>query len=262
MITATIQNKDYLLPQTWNELTNEQLCFLHETVQNETTVQEVKTKILFFCLGISYDFRGNMRLDKKKCPLLTEDIYIASQTFNFLFREEENKHYLNIGLTRCPFPTTKELPNIENMLGGGDALTDITYGQFIYLLSFDQIRRENEKAKFDFLTCLFRPKDKEFDVEKVDPKQFEKLSAQQIQLLEWYWIGSLEFLADKFPRTFSDGDNNHTSTSIYDSQERLLDMVCDGDIVRKQASKREKLYNVLSTIEYLLEKRENEVQPH
>ena len=135
------------LPGTWDEMTAEQLCFLANILNSKSTAQEAKVKMLLFCLSarIRRYQKANgtgyaVSLPKDRIWITAEQLAALSTIFDFLFQETEKGIELDIRLTRNPFPVYKG-KDIE-LYGPEDGLTNISYGQFIMLQTWQQRMRQ------------------------------------------------------------------------------------------------------------------------
>ena len=79
-------------------------------------------------------------------------------------------------------------------------------------------------------------------------------------VMRWYNIGSLRFIAEKFPRLFSggDGSDNSDPRTLFDAQQRIIDELAGGDVTKKEQVRRSPLYDVLYTLEMAIERRDKE----
>lgn len=255
-----IENKIFELPESMNEMTRKQLIFLAHLVAADVPIQDVKVKILFFCL--------EARVRRMKVPhywrvsvqgqiygFTSEEVVEMSQAFNFLFTEPDanGNCFLDDRLTYPPIDFIRS--GRRKLFLPGEALTECTYNQYIYLQTFDVMKESNPEAIYNFLACMFRERDKPFNPDNLHTRAVCKLTKEQIILILWYWIGSCRYIADKFPRIFPAADAG-SSGNPYDGQQRLLDYMTKADAAKKEEYKRMKLYDVLYSLDYMLETEE------
>ena len=123
-----IGKRSFDLPGDWNEMTSAQLCFLSVVLTGKCSVQEVKVKMLLYCLNarvcsvhgltsrVNVPGVGRVSIDPE------EMVYLSS-VFDFLFDGND----LTFGLWRNPFPVFKQKRLV--LYGPDDGLTNISYGQ-------------------------------------------------------------------------------------------------------------------------------------
>lgn len=250
MIKVIIDKKEFFLPESWNEMSTVQLEYLTELLVDPLSATEVKVKLLLHILGISHDWRGAMRLGRKRCPIVTEDVYVASQVFDFLFaKNEEGQEYLHPTLTRCPY---EDLPTVVGATPPGNALSGINYQQYIYALSYSEMLLKEPRAIHPLIESLYTKNAPHLRVGGDVPTA--GLSVAQCYVIRWYWQGSMLYLADRFPKLFApSGGGSSQHFNSYEAQEQLLDMMTQGDASRKESYKRLPLYSVLYSLNYIYE---------
>lgn len=264
MRKITIKDIDYLVPGTWDEMTAEQLCFLANILNSKSTAQEAKVKMLLFCLSarIRRYQKANgtgyaVSLPKDRIWITAEQLAALSTIFDFLFQETEKGIELDIRLTRNPFPVYKG-KDIE-LYGPEDGLTNISYGQFIMLQTWQQrMRQDFFEALDNFLSIIW--KDGSFSIrEDGDPAWFRNVEPIVKTVMFWYYLGSMNFIQAKFSRVFSSG-GNEAPWDIFDTQQRIVDEMASGDVTKKEQVKQSLLYDALYTLEVAIEKEEKKKQ--
>ena len=265
MIQLHIDEQVFRLPESMDEMTRAQLTFLSRLVETDAPVQEIKVKMLFFCIDarvMRMKAPGYFRVKtrNKLFALTAGQIADASRAFDYLFTEpdEKGRCFLDIRLTVNPFPVVRLLG--KRFTSPAQAMTDITYDQYIYLQTYDVMKEQRPEAIFAMMGCLFRSDMKKFDPEDLNIKRMKMLPERTVILMLWFWTGSCRFVASKFPRIFNGSGSDGGTHNPYDSQQRLLDYVAKADPQKKQAYKRDLLYNVLYSLDYMLEtseKKEN-----
>jgi hypothetical protein len=131
------------------------------------------------------------------------------------------------------------------------------YNQYIYLQTYDVMQKNKPNAIYAWLGCMFRRNKAVFDPEDLNLDMMKKIRPEVIVLTLWYWIGSCRFIADKFPRIFS-GDGESSEGNPYDGQQNLLDFIAKGDPEKKRSYKKDLLYDILFSLDYLLAEREKD----
>ncbi|RHJ83543.1 hypothetical protein [Parabacteroides sp. AM08-6] len=263
MRKISIGKKDYTVPGDWNEFTAEQLCFLATVLNTRCTGQEVKLKLLLFCLEARVrrykraDGNGfSLVLPGGNVWLTPTQLSVLSTVFDFLFSETGKGVELDIRLTRNPFPI--HVTNKMTLVGPDDALTNISYGQFIMLQSWQQqMKQDFEKALDSFLSVIW--KDGMFTTcDDGKAVWFRDVEPAVKMVMFWYFIGSMRFIQEKFPRVFPGGEGD--GYDVFDMQQRIVDEMASGDVTKKDLVKQSLLYDALYTLEMAIERDEKAKQ--
>lgn len=259
MRTLTLDKKNYAVPGDWNELTSEQLVFLALILRKQSTAQEVKLKLLLFVLNARIR-RYNQAKGEAFAVSIQRDTYYLSpeqfaalaSVFDFLFSEAENGQVqLDIQLTRNPWPLY--LSKSMALAGPDDALTNISYGQFIMLQSWQQQMKHDYGGSLDnFLSVIW--KDSVFTTSEDGAAVWLRDVDPNVKtVMFWYYLGSMRFIQAKFPRAFPESEGSECG-DIFDGQMRLVDEMASGDVTKKELVKSSLLYDALYTLEMALER--------
>ena len=267
MRTLTIDTREFMLPGSMNEMSYEELVWLYDLMKVSRPIQEVKIKMLLKCMkakakpmkGI-----GNYRIKVKggeEFALTSEELVLASSAFDYLFTDPDERGYCHLDnrLTKAPVERV--------MLAGrwyytcGDAMTDVLYDQYIHLQTYDSYqdgKKINTEAQQHWLACMLRRNVRIFEADDLDVKVMRHVKPELAGLLYWYYTGSARYIADRFPRLFGADGGSDAAGNVYDGQQRLLDFMAKADPEKKAAYKRDKLYNVLYSLDYMLEQAEKD----
>lgn len=259
MRTITIANKNIEVPSAWNELLDAQLRLLACLVMEAYSLQEVKLKLLLFCIGARVR-RANeqvsdvwaLALGSKTVFLSVSELEEMGRMFDFLFDTEGR---LDVRLTRTPF-FRLETPRMM-LMGPEDGLTNVSYGQFVQAQTLlPLVQADFDSHINDFLCVLW--KDLRFEpTEDGAPEWLYGVPDSEKRVMLWYYIGSLRFIAEKFPRLFSGGEAA-TDENPFDAQQRIIDELAGGDVTKKEQVRRSPLFDVLYTLEMAIERRDKE----
>jgi len=217
-------------------------------------------KMLFCCLGAKVKRMKNagyyrIRIDKYIFAMTVEQVAEVSGAFDFLFTDpdKEGRCFFDCRLTVNPFP--KVYTGRGMQVGPADALTDICYNRYIYLETYHSVMENKPEAVYAFLGCLFLRDKGTFNPTDLRLEIMRKLKPEVVILMCWFYLGSIRFIADKFPRIFS-GDGEVSTGSAYDGQQKLMDFIAKGDPAKKRNNKEDNLYDILYSLDYMLEKEE------
>ena len=258
MKKVKIGNQNFNFPSSWNEMTVEQLCFLAKILKGQVTTTEIKLKMALFSIGArvrryhrAYGDGYAILLAKKNIYLETDQFIQLSSIFDFILK---NENELDIKLTKNPFP--KITVGKKVLYGPEDGLTNISYGQFIMLQTW-QHRMTNDFNKYidDFLAVIWKP-DK-FNASDVgDSSLLHYMLDNCIKtVMCWYYFGSINFISEKFPRIFPGNDAEQTQ-DVFAMQQRIVDEMAGGDVTKKDMVKQCLLYDALFTMDMAMEREE------
>lgn len=257
MRTITFDKEIYYAPGEWNEFTAEQLIFLSLLVSKECTAQEVKLKLLLFCLSArirrymaAHGEHFNIKIGKKSYFLTAAQLTGLCEVFDFLFVETtKGSVTLNIKLTRNPFRKIQSGKII--LFGPDDGLTDISYGQFIMLQAYQQQMAVDWNYIDQFLSVIY--KENGFTTKAEGNPEFMKAIQPDIKtVLFWFYLGSVNFIVEKFMKVFS--SDGIIQSDVFDNQMRIVDALANGDVTKKEQVKESLLYDALYTMEIGAEK--------
>lgn len=259
MKTITIENESFQIAGEWNELTPEQLVFLSITMSGPVTPDSVKLKLLMYSLGAKFrryetarqGVMYHLRIGSGSYFLNSLQLCDMAHAFDWLFKQNEDESYsLDVKLTKNPFP---EIVTKQNILyGPGDALTNISYGQFVMLQSYQVLLGTDADGLYKFLSIIYKPG--KFDnTEDGNPSLLKEVNPNVLRVLIWFYIGSMEFIRNKFPNVFSGGSEDSGAGNVFDNQMRVVDALAGGDVTKKDQVKSAFMYDALYTLEIGIE---------
>lgn len=261
MRTITIANKKIEVPSAWNELLDAQLRLLACLVMEAYSLQEVKLKLLLFCIGARVRRANEQVSDVWALDLGSKTVFLSAaeleemgRMLDFLFDTEGR---LDVRLTRTPF-FRLETPRMM-LMGPEDGLTNVSYGQFVQAQTLlPLVQADFDSHINDFLCVLW--KDLRFEpTEDGAPEWLYGVPDSEKRVMLWYYIGSMRFIAEKFPRLFSGGESS-TDENPFEAHQRIIDELAGGDVTKKEQVRRSPLFDALYTLEMAIERREKEKQ--
>lgn len=247
-------NEDiYHLPGTWDELSTDQLCHIIKLVLKQLSAEEIKLKMLLYCIKgrveiytpTPAEMYFRLKVGKSRYDLSAEELYAISDIFSYLFIAHEGKLSINPLRTINPFPELKIRG--KKYIGAERGMHNITYGQLVLLLTHFQSIQTNPEAINDFIAVLYQD---------CSSAMAAKLPTITKTAILWYYLGSMEFIANKFPITFS-GDGK-SSGNVFDSQQRAIDTLAGNDMTKKETVRNGLLYDALYTMEIAAENAEKQ----
>jgi len=264
LVETTGKEFTFELPKGMDEMTVKQLEFLSKLLERADPVQEIKTKMLLFCMGARLkrkrrkDTYYRVRAKRRTFKMSADNFVQAVSVFDYLFTEDKDGNsFLDNRLTICPYPVIRIFG--LRFYPPAQALTDIVYDRYVHLETYFERMQQEPKMIYPFLGTLLRPKEKQFDKNRLFLSLMRFVQPRKIILLTWFFIGSMRFIRDKFPKVFSaSGKGTGKSTNLYDSQQLLLDFIAKADPDKKIRLKYTNLYEVLYSLNYIMEQAEQE----
>jgi len=237
---------EYLLPGEWDELAPDQLLFLIDLVNRNISAEEIKLKMFLFCIKgrirrINIDLSYHVIINKKKhFDLSTEELHALSEIFDYLFIYDPDLR-INPQLVNNPFPVIRV--GWVKLYGPADGLTDFSYQQFMEL---QVAHSEAGNDMNSFLSSLYRRKNgKQSRWFCLVPKK------KKIAIL-WFYLGCMNFFAEKFPLVFS----GNSANDVIDGQMRIVDALAKNDVTKKEPVRKSDLYEALYTMQIAAEENE------
>ncbi|MDU1893061.1 MAG: hypothetical protein E6767_20485 [Dysgonomonas sp.] len=243
----------YLLPGEWDELTADQLLFLIELVNKNISAEEIKLKLLLFCLkgrirkdNIDMSFR--LKIGRKYFDLSAEELHAVSEIFEYLFTRDENIR-INPLLVKNPFPAIRI--GWIKLYGPADGLTDFSYQQFMEL-QIAQSETDESPEKFNlFISSMYKRRNGK------QSKWFRFVSRKKKIAILWFYLGCINFFQERFPLVFS----GESAADIVDGQMRIVDALAKNDVTKKALVRNSDLYEALYTMQIAAEESEKLRKP-
>ncbi len=258
MRTIQIDNNTYEVPGDWNEMTNDQLLFLALLFKQERTAQEVKLQLLLFSLKAQIKRYTRAQGDGCKVTIQGKTFYLLPEAFaglsagfDFLFKEsEEGRAMLDVRLTRNPFPELVAKP--VSLFGPDDGLSNLSYGQFVMLRTWQQRLAVSPETSIDNFLAVMYKGDGFNTSEDGNPELLKGVSTEVKMVLYWFYLGSMAFIQERFPRVFPGG--SESGGDVFDGQMRLIDEMAGGDVTKKEQVKKSLLYDAIYTLDMAIER--------
>ncbi len=258
MRKLTIAGKTTEVPSEWNELLDEQLQKLANWTSEACSLPEARLKMLLYCIGARVRQANKLTRDVFALAWGSKTVYLSAaeleemgRMLDFLFDE---KGRLDVRLTRTPF-FRLETPRML-LMGPDDGLTNISYGQFVQTQSLLPLVTADFDAHINAFLCVLW-KDMRFEpIEDGDPDWFADVPSDVKRVLLWHYVGSMRFIAEKFPRLFGGGDASDDDGSPFEAHQRIIDELAGGDVTKKEQVRRSPLYDALYTLEMAIERKE------
>ncbi|MDR0799791.1 MAG: hypothetical protein LBN18_08535 [Dysgonamonadaceae bacterium] len=242
----------YAIPANWDELTVEQIIFLVNLTAKQVTIEEIKLKMLLFCMDAhvnrfkeSGQIRFIIQAGKKKYEFATKELQPVMDLFSFLFTEQKGKYLLNPLLTKNPFPTT-QCGCVNVYCNAEQGLQCLTYGEFIHLQTYFSAIPEKPESIDNFLSILYKQKNG-----CTSPALMNKMSQTVKTAIIWYYLGSMHFISEKFPRTFFGGGS--PDHNVFENQMRIVGALAGNDLTKREQVNQSLLYDALYTMEIAAE---------
>lgn len=263
MHIVRINSLVFNVPENWDELTLKQLKFLVKVTQQDVSVEELKVKMVLYCMGLHVLRRAGqlfvLRRGRRVLLLNATHICPLAQLMDYLIDEAKNdkgqplEYYIRPRLTVNHFP--KFCCKLKQFTGPDDGLFTIRFEQYIYLLTYmDAMQRSPEEI--DKVLAILWHSGKQFDIERMeqDAKVLHRLPRATKMIMFWFVSACLADFSDQFPRLFNGG--GATTRNVLDSQLRLLDTLAQGDMTKKDQVRQGILIDAFYTMDEAVRKQE------
>lgn len=250
------QSEDkYLLPGEWDDLTPSQLLFLIGLVNKNSSAEEIKLKMLLYCLhgrvvrSVHSFFR--IKIDKKRYDLTAAELHTIAEVFEYLFTGDDKAEIrINPLLCRNPFPVIRI--GFIKLYGADDGLTNLKYQDFAELQIAQASAGRNERSMDDFLALLYKRKNG-----RPAKFWFRRITKKKKVAILWFYMGCTAKLQELFPKVFS---GEQSSSSVADGQMRIIDALAKNDVTKKEMVRHADLYEALYTMQIAAEEYEKLMQ--
>ncbi|MCA0334486.1 MAG: hypothetical protein LCH44_11125 [Bacteroidetes bacterium] len=202
MINLQINNHSYDFPQSWDDLTNEQIItfwkILNDVAYDSITANEVlhiiKLRLFFQITGLNSQFIDMWKIDSAK-EFPDDHLFEIREVlslFDWLFEGQEDGKALSATLFRNPFQhingVTADGQKIK-LIGPSDSMDNLTLGELIQVFTcVERIAAGDELAKTELVATLYRPIKPDAHENDLDQRQpyirNEHLVAKRIKLIE------------------------------------------------------------------------------
>lgn len=249
MKKLTINNHDYYVPSSWDTMTKQQLLSLAKITRTCKTTMEIQLKFFLSCVGgrvMSQIGDGVyiLKIGRMKHVLFSDEITALTSAFDWLFEtNEKGESVLAPKLTTNHF---KELRSYLHVLHGpGDALDNITYNQFVWLQTYHSILDDSEPMYLDeLINIIYKTNNGKQQV-----KNIRRLHADVKTVILWYYLGTLNYLSERFPNVLNGSGDGDYAINVFDNQQRIIDSLAEGDVTKKEQVRESFLYDALYSME-------------
>jgi hypothetical protein len=251
MKKITIAGVTYCVPANWNEITTEQLvALIRLCAKQPITSAEIQLKFFLHCVYGSVKNHENgtytIKTRATRHELTADELTSVLTAFDYLFDTNDvGEQYISPKFTINHFKRVKV--GCTTLYGPDDALWDITYDQFADLQTLQSQFNDNPDVINDFINVIYKTKSGKRDVKNV-----RGMSEAVKTAILWFYLGSMNFLQEKFTKVFSGtGDAN---VNVYDYQQRIIDSLASGDVTKKMQVRESLLPDALYSMEAAAER--------
>jgi len=270
MRVLKIDEITYQLPESWNELSIDQLIYLANLTKKNINVSELKVKLLFYCLHANVFMIKRtpepvykLQIGKNSHVVSSEQVVLISNYFDFLVKSsKDDKIYIAPQLFKSPW---KQFPCgcHKSLDYPGDGLSEITLIEITYLQTLQSSFKTNYSGNLDkMIGILFRDRNKPFDSKNINKyaEDVRKASPNVKTIAYWFYVGSMDYIASQFKYVFK--NNSPSSKQIQNIFKRQLELaveLADNDVTKIEEVNKTLYYTVL----YRLDKtnRDAELKP-
>ena len=243
----TIHDSIYEVPGSWNDLSREQLHTLVKlTFREGLSTIELQLKFFLFCVGGSVRMNianglFKIRTCKSKHALFADELTTILTAFDWLYRtNEKGEHEISPKLIINHHKRIRS--GCRYLYGPGDALDNITYDQFVWLQTWQSRVKDDPSVLDELVNVIYKTKSGDQDV-----KNIKHLNHVIKTSILWFYLGTLQFLESRFPNVFT--SSGESSDSVFDSQQKIIDSLAEGDVTKKMQVRESLLYDALYSME-------------
>ena len=261
----------YSVPSEGNDLTVRQLEHLARLLlYRRLTPADIKVRMLLHCLGarLRHSYIGRrvlLCIGRESWPVDAPTMTDLSGAMDFLVRDAgKGRTVCDPMLTKQPYPTIKA--GGRELHGATDNLFSLTFGQYMYLLTYMDAASGDSMSLAHALSCVWTSGSR-FDIDRADgdAEHIRRLPLERQTVMYWFVSGSLSALADQFPRLYApasaDGSvSRRMGGNVLDHQLRLLDALAGGDMTKKDQVRDGLLMDALYTMDERVRQHEEQEQ--
>lgn len=259
MDTINIGRKSLQLPSSWDDLSTQDLEALADLSSRQLPRMTLLTLFVLRLLDLRVTSRqpdGTFTLQRlhhsarrDSLTLTAEEMHALAMTQSYILeRKKEGKGWIvSSHLIGDPYPRFMHSP--------GAALDRLSYEEFMYALYYQQQLEEDNTKLQSLLACIWHRR-KAFSPELIDrdARRITRQPWHRQQVMFWYWQGCLDFLKNRFPRIFQ--GEAKKGGNIFDEQLRVIDALAQGDMTKKDAVRKGRLYDALYSMDEALRRQE------
>jgi len=231
-----INNKSFVIPSKWNELTKKQLLYIAFLLSQKFTKEEIVVLLTMF-----FSKYGVRKISKIE-PLIFKEL---EKHYNFIF---------DIKLTVNLLP--KIFIRFKRFYGPTKALSNMTFEQFFVFSEsyFDNFTKTGSQYSLDLLIAsLYTRQQYKFEPLEVEQnaKVLKHLSLKEKYAILIFYQGNRNFLAKQFNKLFSSGDTD--SKKEYDFL-GLVELLNNKDVSKNNQIKNTNIYEIFTYLTNLKSK--------
>jgi len=246
MRTIRIDDAVYQVPGTWNEITRSQSVALSRIAsKTELTYVEMQLKFFLYCIGGSV--KKNLgsglflvKTRKGRHALSAGELSSVLAVFDYLFEEHDGVKELSPRLTVNHFKKVR--CGHVFLYGPNDALDNITYDEFVWLQTWQSRLNSEPEAVNELINVIYKTRAGKQRVANV-----RRMPEEARTVILWYYLGTLHFLERLFPHVFSGSGSGNMN--VFDNQQRVIDVLAEGDVTKKMKVRQSLLYDALYSME-------------
>lgn len=280
MAELFLNNDKYILPESWDELTELQLLRIADLSMLNLSPYEFRLYLLVAILDftvpqeMAYSVNNERcyRMRSKKITYLISEVDLAYTCINslgFLFTERNvgDDVVLDIDCKLSKSLITSIKVNGEDWIAPGDALNNIIYEEYIRALisASEFTNTHNPSDLHKLIATLYRPAKNDgsantgdmripfndFAVEE-NAKKLNKLPEYVKIAILLQFNGALYSIAQTFKDAFKKGSGKASAKNIFLQQLDIVDNLAYHKIPEKEQIRKTQLYDVLHTLNNLI----------
>ena len=278
MVKIQIDNDVYTIPERWSEMSTDEMLYLAKLTTEDLPEQQIKLFMLLHHLKAHVgrhrkiygeDFKVmigkepenvKFRIGRRKYLLSPEEINELSALYGFLFTRKKEK-YSNAWYTIITpeFPDINPFPkftlHFRTFTGPSEYFFNICFEQFMFLQTYLDHMADDPEAINGVLACLWHT-GKKWNAHRIekDARILKHLSPAKKMVMYWFITSCMQSWSDNYPRIFC--GEGKAINGVFDSQQRLLNMLANGDITKKPEIRESNIMDAFYTIDEAMRAKE------
>ena len=270
MRTLKLDNTEFKIPKSWNEVSPETLVFIAALCENGIPKQELLVKTFLFDNQLKVIPNNNRNLlsvshGKTEFVLTSDILNQLANCYSFLLKDNTDGNYHLNPILIKPLPSF----NINGITyySPADALTNISLHEFIFCETYFHHYTVKDSSKYlDLLIAtIYRPERENYKPEYGDRRaifndfvindraaKIESLPTTQKQVIKWFYEGSCAHLHKKFPHVFNTGSSASGSNDVFEGFIKLVNVLASNDITKTDKVRESNLYEALINFEEMI----------
>ena len=266
MTTMHILGIRVSVPESWDELTHKQLRYLVDQSKLKISPEELKLSMFLYCIGArvlrsNADGLYKLRIGWHRALYTNaETLANLSESMTFLIEpateqdEKRPRFYLSPKFVNAPF-AGGFLLHLRWFRAPKYLLSDALFEQFLTLSTYAPYI--DQPNAMPFLAAAMYHTGSTFKGSRhlSDAGALAYLPEWKLVVMYWFWLSSLRWMADTYPRIFS-GSGEKSEGNTASNQLHLVNALADGDVCKMPLVRAGTLQDALVAMDASIQRQE------